>query len=296
MFDVVGWAYHRRAKALQKYAPVDFDVTLGSRKSTVPHECDLFLVLDCPTVKRIRRLRDAGKVNGTIVGSYNRGNIEGVGEYCLSILAAHADCFVVANSDIYEQVKERSDRSVVVYSGVDLDLFNVTTSLSHRPFKVLWTGSVHHREIKNYDSIVVPVGEALERADVGFDFDLVDSLNPRRTARQMADWYNSGTVYLVASTAEGIPNTGLEASACGCYVVTTWVGSMTSFVAEGKNGCFVEPDVHSVLYGIARARLEYLQCEVSIQTVATEWSWERRSADFYELFRTVIDKAKRANT
>ena len=49
----------------------------------------------------------------------------------------------------------------------------------------------------------------------------------------MAAWYDTGTVYVVASQFEGTPNPALEAASAGCVVVSTPVGNMPELIRDG---------------------------------------------------------------
>lgn len=54
-------------------------------------------------------------------------------------------------------------------------------------------------------------------------------------------WYSAADLFCLASKSEGCPNAVLEALACGTPVVATNVGSVSTFVKNGKNGLVVNP-------------------------------------------------------
>ncbi len=56
---------------------------------------------------------------------------------------------------------------------------------------------------------------------------------------RMAEFYNSVDVYCVASLAEGMPLTLVEAMACGCFPVCVDVGIVPELVRHGVNGLIV---------------------------------------------------------
>lgn len=290
VFDVLGWAHHKRAIALKKYCPEDVEISIAPLETPCPTGCDLWFVLDYRALERARKQKGLTQDPVMILGSYNRGDFVGNGRTWLDVVRNNSDRFAVTNKEIYKQVLSLTNKVSLLYTGVDTDIFKVTRPTQQRDFKILWTGSAHHRKIKRYDSLVVPVAAELDKEGIKHDFCLVDSLKPPRNTPQMADWYNTGTVYLMLSETEGVANTGVEASACGCFLVTTRAGSMTSLIEEGANGFFVEPTVQSVLSAIKKARDVYIKKEKQIADHIKDWSWETRSKDFYSLFRKMVDK------
>jgi len=69
LYDVQGWAYYFRCKALQKYAPDDFEVSIGSNYGEAlrskPHD----LILQCAYsyAKDLRNCLTSHKYNALIV-------------------------------------------------------------------------------------------------------------------------------------------------------------------------------------------------------------------------------------
>jgi glycosyltransferase involved in cell wall biosynthesis len=105
----------------------------------------------------------------------------------------------------------------------------------------------------------------------------------------MAQWYNTGTIYICASLAEGTPFPALEAAACGCTIVSTPVGNMPELIQHGVNGFIVRWDVD--------AFLDHILIAVNHQTVLSQnmlkaiqpWTWRQRGKAFYDLFRKLIN-------
>jgi len=106
---------------------------------------------------------------------------------------------------------------------------------------VLWIGSKNHAREKGWFDTVEPLQEELRTRGIAFDFRLVDSLQPPCAPGEMPAWYRSGTIYLVASRGEGVPNTALEAAACGLVVVGTRVGSLPDLIEHDVNGMCSKP-------------------------------------------------------
>jgi glycosyltransferase involved in cell wall biosynthesis len=60
-----------------------------------------------------------------------------------------------------------------------------------------------------------------------------------------ADYYNSGSVFVLTSSTEGLPRTVVEAMACGIPCVVSKVGDVEDLVKDGENG-FVINDYSDV--------------------------------------------------
>jgi glycosyltransferase involved in cell wall biosynthesis len=151
-------------------------------------------------------------------------------------------------------------------------------------------GSESQRELKGYDDCLVPLQERLTSMGIASDFRLVDSFGSAKRSQQvMAAWYNTGTILVCASQAEGTPNPGLEAAACGCVLVSTPVGNMTELVRSGQNGYLVERSVDSLLAGVLAAIDGYPRLAAQLQRDIQHWGWHTRSHAHFDAFRRVLD-------
>lgn len=57
----------------------------------------------------------------------------------------------------------------------------------------------------------------------------------------IVSFYNSGKIFLLTSSTEGLPRTVLEAMACGVPCVASAVGDMEDAIIDGQNGYLVDP-------------------------------------------------------
>ncbi|MCP4327585.1 MAG: glycosyltransferase family 4 protein [Alphaproteobacteria bacterium] len=298
LYDVEGWAYYNNAVALQKYAPPDFEVSLAAYL----HDSDLKEALgDAPPdilvlcrFQSIRKVRDElQRLNWPtkLVSIWNNGWPER--SNILADVLDKSDLVVFANYATWNNAG-RPAHGVMIPIGVDLDIFNVRKPIAERQPKVLWCGSELMRELKGYDEYAVPLATRLERQGICTNFRLVDSFSDRNLApEEMADWYNTGTVFVCTSRTEGTPNVALEAAASGCALVSTRVGNMTELIRNGENGMLVDREIVTIHDAVEKAILRHTQLATAMQTTIANWSWEKRSKQFYKVVRPLARSVDR---
>jgi glycosyltransferase involved in cell wall biosynthesis len=305
LYDVPGWAYHSRCVALAKYAPEDFEVVLDrgnlSRFSEEPFDLNLQLVYPHAGLLRQHLDRLGQKsiiVTGCNTGWFNENRDEGH-KYFAQMQSASD--WIVFNSRAAWGFSGCPDRTSWIANGVDREVFYPKMVGTARQPKVLWLGSEFHaqphRDTKNYWSILIPLKARLEARGIACDFRRVDSVATvhkngvgHYSQPELADWYNTGTVYVVASRCEGTPNPALEAAACGCTLVSTVVGNMPELIRHGMNGLFVDCTLDSVEAGVLRAIDQYTQWGPATLKSIESWDWRLRTGQYFDLFRRLIDE------
>ncbi len=293
VYDVDGWAFHNRALALQKYAPTDFDVSIVPLRTPpdvaralgdTPVDLVLFLP-DSPTSAVAHTLRERGW-HSKLIGSWNAGWPRSLDCFYATYQVTDA---VIINNQLGWERTGRLPRTHALANGVDLDMFRVVTPIEQRAPKVLWTGSEMARHRKGYDRFICPLQERLRARGIACETRLVDSMGDQKyPPSAMAEWYNSGTVLVCASAAEGTPNPALEAAACGCTIVSTAVGNMPELIRDGSNGYLVERNFDALLNAVSAACTNYVSLARAMQTDIQTWHWRERSKEFFDLFRHVL--------
>ena len=180
-------------------------------------------------------------------------------------------------------------------NGVDTAFFTPGGNVRHGgPFRVGWAGSLtNHGPIRGYDEYIVPAVQMVEGAE------LVTAAREDqwRGPEQMREFYRSLDAYICASSAEGTPNTCLEAAACGVPLATTRVGNMPELVRDGANGFFVERDVRDIVEKLTRLRdtpglREYMG--QAIRASVEEWDWDRQAQHYHAMFDAMLHAGGRA--
>jgi glycosyltransferase involved in cell wall biosynthesis len=103
-----------------------------------------------------------------------------------------------------------------------------------------------------------------------------------------------GSLGVLASRSEGMPNAVLEAMACGLACVATRVSGSEDIIQHGVNGLLVEPeDPH----GLARALLTLLQDPATAQqygraartTIEQRYSLDRSTDSYVALYEQLVN-------
>jgi len=81
------------------------------------------------------------------------------------------------------------------------------------------------------------------------------------------DYFRKADLYVLPSLQEGLPNSLLEAMACGLPVITSRIGGVVDIVEDGKSGILVEPGDIS---GLASAMVRLLKDAESRQRLGAE--------------------------
>jgi len=293
LFDVRGWAYYNRCVALQKNAPSDFDVSIGSNYgqafSQKPH--DMVLQLAYNYTKDLRNCLTRHDYRFPLVSSYNIG--WGYSNHWLNPVIRDSDKVIINNREMWEK-SGKHPKTHPISNGVDRDIFQLRKPIENRKPRILWIGSRFHRKTKNYDRILVPLEKELKKRHISCDFKVVDSVGKNRmTPEQMTYWYNTGSIYVVASSFEGTPNPALEAASCGCTVVSTRVGNMPELIKDGVNGYLCDTSMKSILEGVLKAVENQKELANNMQETIKPWDWKIKTDEYYDFFRKTIEEYKK---
>lgn len=168
---------------------------------------------------------------------------------------------VVANSSGLKEMSEAADSIgvLVIPNGVDTDYFRVSATGSARPFTFLFVGRFQKQ--KNLQLLLNAVAVLRSRADQRFrvilvgDGPLRQQLERTATELELGDvvswhgWcrkqelltrYQEADCFLNPSEYEGMPNTVLEAMACGLPVVASSVPGNDAVVVPHETGLLFE--------------------------------------------------------
>ena len=110
---------------------------------------------------------------------------------------------------------------------------------------------------------------------------------------EMGRWYDEADVYLNASDIDNMPNSIIEAFACGLPVVTSRAGGIPYVVEHERNGLLVDCGDHE---GLAAGALRLLDDPALAQRLIAEglrdvdqrYTWSAVSGQWAELYRRLV--------
>jgi glycosyltransferase involved in cell wall biosynthesis len=295
---VPGWAYHNNTLGLERHAPPDFAVSSAPLRNgdgnldwdmaLGDHPADLLFLFDFSSAGLVRAELARRGWESALMVAWSMGwqQLKPLLHQSYGL----ADAVLVSNRECWE-LSGRLPAGYLIPYGVDEVIFNVRTPIALRRPKVLWVGSQFARAIKGYDDYVVPLQTELRARGLECECLLTDSFGgEKRNPAQMAAWYNSGTVIVCASEAEGTPNPALEGAACGCTVVSTRVGNMPELIRHGINGYLVDRNPDALLGGVLDAVTNYERLATQMRLDIVPWHWSHRAPEFYAAFREVLGR------
>jgi glycosyltransferase involved in cell wall biosynthesis len=240
IYDVPGWAQHRFATSLQKYAPEGVEVTLFS-DSQWRDPSESFDVAFLLPLYHASCIFNAPRVVGMLAADgwmYNEVDTRDWRtksvtrlrrkEYCLEYLT-QLDGVLVRNERLAEFVRSNSKTEVTrIPVGIDLGIFTPRPERKDGPFRVGWCGNVAGaNNSKGYGEVLVPL-MGLTSDEVEWDVITTDYRNARPWS-EMVRWYHTLDAFVCTSCSDGTPNPPFEAAACGVPILSTSVGAVTDW-------------------------------------------------------------------
>lgn len=294
IYDVPGWAYERRANALKKYAPPEFDVrTVALRNLRAcdfvrSHDFDLLFLLDYAATEVVLDITKTQRA--PLVVSYNSGPARRRG--WLRELCRKVDYVICNNVEQFEARPHGSDNCCAISNGVDTEIFRNARHLNDRNNRCLWYG-LEAKTWKGWSEVIQPLKQLAEEEGFECDFRLVKTRDDIISLEDMVAWYNSGA-YILSASADGheaTPNSILEGMACGCIAVSTRSGNIAEFGIDCEN-CAIVPErtpeafLEALRYArVHRARLS----REGYSIIRQEWAYDVRAQYFFAAFKAVID-------
>lgn len=138
----------------------------------------------------------------------------------------------VPSKSLYNHLASKDlDNIYYTPSGVDQNIFYPQKHLRPKVFTAGWVGN-SNRTVKQIDVIK----NACHKANV--ELKLCEFGKPSRIKdrKMMAEYYNSLSIYINASTSEGELKTIKEAMSCGVPVICTPVGCTPELIVQGETG------------------------------------------------------------
>jgi glycosyltransferase involved in cell wall biosynthesis len=226
-----------------------------------------------------------------------------------------ADALVAVSDGLRSYAKETApDLPIeVIPNAIDLSAFTPPVQRERDgPVRLLYVGRFN--AFKDVETLVEAVGR-LSQMDVGeFELDLVGEGEQRPVLERMvselgltrrvhfvgwvardriADYYRNADIFVTATTWEGMPNTVLEAMACGLPIVGTLASGLRELVHDDLNGYLVPiKDPNALARALARLvdnGYERRRMGRQSRTLAErEFAWEYIAEQYVTVYEQVM--------
>ena len=295
------WASYNHAQSLIRYAPPGVEAKWAFFDQPAQYltwrfdDADAIVNLGSVGPDILRNLATANGFKGKILSRYvtmfprNRWHLD--------LLVANSDAVLIESEACLQECRQAGYEGFrCVPTGVDVEVFKSLKPASLRFPTTLWLGGVvnqgpEREDVKGH-KLAVGIMRAMAQGRVGAMILVAcDPNNPQnRTPPQMEEWYNQGRVYLVTSQTEGVPNTALEAGACGCVVVSTPVGRMPELITDGVSGFLVqERTVDAFIPAIKQALVRATDMQRAMLERIKAFDWRLLAPRFYHEIEEVCN-------
>ncbi len=239
-YDVDGWAFHRRALGLARYAPGNCRVVLMS-DADVLRGGVYDAVMLCAIQQEDRWWRPARIVRFAGANAWLHDYFDPADWRTKAVntnrhrrrarnVVRHADAAGAQNSALHAMLATTGTPVMLMPYCVDREHFYPGNRAERQQrLAVGWcgqlTGGDHNP--KGYHEVLVPL-----RARLGSRFRWLSNTADFHRAlgtEELRAWYNAVDVFLCTSCSEGGPQPPFEAAACGCAVVSTDVGQVADW-------------------------------------------------------------------
>lgn len=250
--DIPNWAWWKRAKSIQKFAPDGIEVdVIPQRELTrdLPNKYDGTLVFSWPDSPIADSRVWTFVANEGLMYEHNPDAPNYVHRTASRIKNRETAekriprfrGVITVNHRTTEFLKDLNPNTHCLRTGVDSDMFRPLKPIrADGPLRVGWCGKAFDDPKKwtpkGWHEIMLPLMKRFE-GDDNIEFvvnrrDASDALSES----EMVEWYNSIDLFLVTSCSDGGPSTLMEAMACGRPFVATDVG----IVSETMNLCIAD--------------------------------------------------------
>ena len=226
-----------------------------------------------------------------------------------------ADALVAVSNGLRSYAKETSpDLPIqVIPNAIDLSAFTPAPQRATNGLvRLLYVGRFN--VFKNVETLVEAVGKLSQMDEGDFELNLVGEGEQRPVLEsmvselgltrqvnfvgwvardQIADHYRRADVFVTATTWEGMPNTVLEAMACGLPIVGTQASGLHELVHDGLNGYLVPTkDPKALAQALARVMGDGYERRrmgrESRKLAEREFAWEYIAEQYVRVYERVM--------
>lgn len=246
---------------------------------------------------------------GIEAGSF-KGRYGFLSKFIISLLKK-VDCFIAISNEIKDGLiyegyeKERIYR---IPNFVDLKLFHPIFAKKNLNKTIVFSGAlekrkgVHillealniiQREFSDVHLIILGDGsEKIYLQKIAHNLNISNKITFKGWVENVVDYLHSADIFVLPSLQEGLPNSLLEAMACGIPVIASKIGGVVDVIEDGKSGILFEPGNISDLANAIRKLLkdddlrDKIKAE-AVKIIVEKFSIERVVEEYINLYKNL---------
>ncbi len=247
------------------------------------HGASLPFFLNILLLKLLRKslIAKVASANLGIEAGSLRGRYFGLGDLSIKLLMM-VDVFIATTEEIEKGLREDGfpgEKIKRIPNFVDYSVYGPATADEKEHLKnnlglgknphVVFSGRFIQRKgidylLRAWEKVTVSASDARlillgdgpllkEMKTLARELGIGDSVDFRGHVHEVPDFLRVADIFILPSLQEGMPNSLLEAMACGIASVGTRIGGVVDIINEGENGILVEPaDVQDLAEGMLK--------------------------------------------
>ncbi|MCP3683514.1 MAG: glycosyltransferase [bacterium] len=317
LYDVRGWAWYFKSKALQKHLKKDFDkIDIMSSKNIKNNKWVFKKYHHISWMGWLEGKRWARQYKGVSAGiSSHNYYYKHFGMACLRL--PKYDALTCVSRILYDEVKKwKLNKNIYLcQNGVDEEMFQ-PYPIKHDKFVVGWMGQPTEGRLSKgagsidmhgYQHVLKPLVESF-RGNKRIEFKIMaKTFKNAIPHKDMVKWYNGLDLFIHTGLGTGTPNPLFEAMACGVPCISTAIGAAPEVITHEKldiGGCLIKNgflvgryhnkeealkvthDFGLLIKSAEQQREVYKKLGVNArQTIEQSWTWKQRSKAWAKVFK-----------
>ena len=310
LYDVVGWAWYFKARALQKHLRGHFEkIDIAPSKWIKKHQ---------GAFKRYHHIHWFGWLEGRLWSSKYKGISAGISSHnyyykhfdLAKRVMPRYDALTCTGRILCDEIKQRKMNKNVYLcqNGVDEEMFQ-PDPIKHDKFTIGWMGQPTSGgfdkgdssiDMHGYQHVLKPLVESFrDNNDIEFKI-MAKTFKNAIPHHEMVKWYNGLDLFIHTGFGTGTPNPVFEAMACGVPCISTAIGAAPEVINHSKNGYLVPryynkqqakecadqiENIINEIQDFDGHRLTKLLGVNARETIEESWTWKQRARNWIPVFK-----------
>lgn len=208
----------------------------------------------------------------------------------------------VGKEQVQKLPEKYKKKTAIISNGVDSKIFKPLNNIKQKKKVILFAG--RFIDIKGIKEIINVAKKSPQYefwfAGQGPLANLINLPNTKnlgfKSTEELVKLYNQATICIQPSYREGFPLCGLEAMACGRAIIATPLG-FSEYIENGKDGIIIpakdETALKNAIVDLMKNEKKRKMIEKNARKKALKYSWDKISKRYINVFKEVLDNAKK---